>query len=283
MCQSRNWVFTDFEIIEWNNIWEENKDIIRYMCWGEEVCPKTQRKHLQGWIQFYNKKRMKGLKNIARSKKLHVEVMIANEVKNNKYCMKDGKYETRGKYVSQGERSDLERCKQLIDQGVKEIDLANGHFQIWCMYRTSFDKYRQLKIESETREFRHVDVQVYSGETGTHKTRKAMESPDVFKINGDELQWWDGYNGQKTLVIDEYANQISCTKLLGILDGYQLRLAVKGGFTYANWNKIILTTNLDILHENAKYAHRLALDRRINKYWEFNEEHEMTEKCAEVV
>ena len=53
--------------------------------------------------------------------------MIANEVKNNEYCQKDGKYTTHGTYVTQGERTDLEHIKHLIDQGVKEIDIANGY------------------------------------------------------------------------------------------------------------------------------------------------------------
>jgi hypothetical protein len=93
-----------------------------------------------------------------------------------------------------------------------------------------------------------------------------MEEVD-FKISGDALQWWDGYDGEKSILIDEYDNQIPITRLLNLLDGYHLRLPVKGGFTYAAWTKVIITTNLNPLelHPNAKQQHRAALHRRINR------------------
>ena len=61
LSQSRNWCFTDFELLNFEQIYEENKDLIRYICVGNEICPKTKKKHKQGWIQFINKKRMNGV------------------------------------------------------------------------------------------------------------------------------------------------------------------------------------------------------------------------------
>ncbi len=107
-----------------------------------------------------------------------------------------------------------------------------------------------------------MTVEIHTGPTGTGKTRACYDS-DAFMIHGDSLDWWDGYCGEKTLVIDEYSNQISLTKLLGILDGYQLRLPIKGGFTYARWTTVKITTNLGELHEKAKWEHRCALERRV--------------------
>ena len=61
--------------------------------------------------------------------------------------------------------------------------------------------------------------------------------------------------------------------MLALLDGYQVRLNQKGTHSYANWNKVFITTNLkpDELHSEAKPAHRDALFRRITivvNYWE---------------
>ena len=270
--RSRNWAFTDFTLLDMNAIYTEYPDIIRYLCWGKEICPKTNREHFQGWVQFLNPKRLMGVKKIFGCNKIHVEPMRACEETNNQYCTKSGNLQKRGCFVVQGQRTDLEKIKLAIEENVPEIEIAADNFETWVRFRGSFLKYRELVAEQESTEFRHVEVQVYMGNTGTGKTRAAMEEKSVYKIQGDEMQWWDGYQGEDTLVIDEYANQIKCTKLLGILDGYQLRLPIKGGFTYAAWHKVIITTNLEVLHEQANDRHRDALHRRITEYWEFGED-----------
>ena len=52
----RNWCFTSFEKIHVKKIYEDQKDIIRYICVGDEICPKTGKKHYQGWLQLVNPK-----------------------------------------------------------------------------------------------------------------------------------------------------------------------------------------------------------------------------------
>ena len=129
-------------------------------------------------------------------------------------------------------------------------------------------EYKTMIDKEKRKGFRAVETEVLSGPTGCGKTRRAMESDNVYKIEGSSLQWWDGYEGESTILIDEYSNDVPITKLLNILDGYELRLPIKGGFTYANWNKVYITTNLkkSELHNNAKPEHINALNRRITKW-----------------
>ncbi len=268
-ARTRNWAFTDFNNIDYHSRYTEYQDIIRYICWGREICPDSGKVHFQGWLQTENPKRMSEIKKILGCRKLHVEAMYADEVKNDIYCQKEGNWQRLGEFIVQGQRTDYENIKKMIRNGSSDLEIADRYFSQWTRCRTAFAKYRELVAEEQTRVFRKVQVEIYSGKTGTGKTRMAMAENDVFKIQGDKLQWWDGYTGQNVLVIDEYANQVGLTKLLGILDGYQLRLAVKGEFTYAKWHKVILTTNLDVLHENANCNHRAALHRRVTNYWVF--------------
>ena len=128
LSQSRNWAITDFDLLDWETIWEDNKDIIRYMCRGLEIAPTTGKKHYQGWIQFYNKKRMGGVKRVFNSKSIHVEPCRGNEYNNDTYCKKDNDYLVFGKFVSQGNRSDMEDIKKSIDEEVPMIEIANNHF-----------------------------------------------------------------------------------------------------------------------------------------------------------
>ncbi len=268
--QQRNWCFTDFELLDWNQIYEDFNDIIRYIIWGKERCPKTNKDHYQGFIQFINQKRLIAVKKISGSNKIHLEACKGTVKDNMIYCQKEGNYREKGKAISQGYRSDLEDIKNLLDKGSSMKDIADFNFGAYCRYRNSFERYKQMVNKNRTKEFRKVEVIVIKGPTGCGKTRRAVEtSKDHWKVEGDELQWFDGYEGEETIVIDEYDNQINCTKLLGLLDGYQRRLPIKGGFTYANWKRVILTSNNRNMHTAAKAEHQNALKRRITKVINF--------------
>lgn len=270
--QSRNYCFSDFQLLDIKKIYENYSDIIRYVCWGKEVCPKTLRDHYQGWIQFINKKRFNGAKKIFGCNKIHIESCYGNEFDNDKYCKKDGKYQSIGQFISQGYRSDIEQIKNKIDNGGTMLECANDNFQLYLQYGRGLKEYKNMVDKKKRKAFRKVNVKVYSGSTGTGKTRRAMDQKkDVFKITGSSLDWWDGYEGEEIIVIDEYNNDVPITKMLNILDGYELRLPIKGSFTYANWNKVIITTNLDMneIHPCAKSEHKKALFRRITKWKQF--------------
>ncbi len=268
--RSRNYCFTDYKLLDFGKLYELHKDIIRYMCWGEERCPKTKKIHYQGWIQMVNPKNFNVVHKLLGGK-VHLERMKGTEVHNEAYCQKDKKFHVRGVFRSQGFRSDLEDIKKMLDSGNSMLSVATEHFSDYIRYYSGFGKYQELILKEGTKLFRKVMVIVHTGKTGTGKTRMAVASSpdDHYMIQGGNLKWWDGYNDEKTLIIDEYSNQIPITELLGILDGYQLRLPVKGGFTYANWETVYITTNLTTLHPNAKQEHIDALCRRVSEIRDF--------------
>lgn len=264
--QSRNWCFTDFKLLSFKKIYKHNKGVIRYICWGKEICPKTKRIHYQGWIQFINKKKMGGVKRILNSKQIHLECCRGNEQQNDKYCQKDNEYAKFGKPISQGFRTDLEDIKHRLDNQEPMKNIADDYFSNYIRYHRGFTKYAELVAKKKSQKFRKVYTTLLRGETGTGKTRSAIEfNTDYYKITGSQLEWFDGYEGESTLIIDEYANDVKITTLLNLLDGYQLRLPIKGGFTYANWTTVFITTNLENLHSQALECHRKALKRRIGK------------------
>lgn len=272
MKQSKNWCFTDFEILEYDNIFAEYSDLIRYMCQGKEICPKTKKEHIQGWIQFKTKKRMSRVKKILGTAKIHLEPCRGNEFDNDKYCKKDNNYKIYGKFISQGHRTDLETALKIIrsDKGMDKIEEEVPNLIL--RYSTGLKELIRINQKKLSKKFRKINTELLYGNTGTGKTRYAVEkNNDYYMITGDSLKWWDGYQGEKTLIIDEYNNDVPITKMLNLLDGYQLRLPIKGGFTYARWTQVYITSNLspDEIHSNAKPKHRDALWRRIQKKTHF--------------
>ena len=204
MYQSRNWQITDFEQLDYAKIADDYKDLIRYICWGTEICPKTSKVHSQAWIQLINKKTLGGVKRLLGSTKVHLEPMWTNERNLDRYSRKDGKFQTIGCFITQGERTDLEAIKKKIDDGYSFKSIADGHFPVWCQYSRQFKKYKSMVDKKASQEFRMVKVTVHSGKTGTGKTRDAMIGVEYpYLISGDSLQWWDGYDGESTIVITD--------------------------------------------------------------------------------
>lgn len=267
MARSRNWCFTSFALNIENikNIYNDNKDIVRYLCTGKETCPSTGEMHLQGWIQFKRPKRFNGVKSLFKDNSIHIEICKGTEFDNDTYCKKDGQFVEFGEFITQGQRTDLENIQNDIKQGTKLSDIIENNFEIFCRYKNGIEKYAQIYEKKNRQKWRDVIVEVVYGDTGTGKTKYAMEQSG-YKINASELNWWDGYDGEETICIDEYDNDVPITKMLNILDGYQLRLPIKGGFTYANWKRVIITSNYhpNRWHNNAKDKHQDALKRRIS-------------------
>ncbi|AXH76122.1 MAG: replication-associated protein [Circoviridae sp.] len=289
MKQSKNWCFTDFNLLNWGEIFETHE--IAYVCFGLETCPETGREHYQGWMQFHKKKRRTWImKNIS---KMWCSPCLGSEYKNEKYTQKDNEFKTYGQFTIQGKDSNINDVFERIEQGDDSSTIISENPGIYCRHRNGIRDYMAICQEKKVPAWRDVKVIVYCGHTGTGKTRKAMASEeDIFKIQGDDLKWWDGYEGNSTICIDEYDTDIAITKLLSLLDGYKIRLEIKGGHTWANWTTVYITSNVHFTewHPQAKGAHRAALLRRLSECWYFGADGSIKlvfgkcaeEKCAEV-
>jgi len=106
------------------------------------------------------------------------------------------------------------------------------------------------------------------GPSGTGKSKLAYE---LSEAQGGEFyakvpfnQWWDGYEGESLVLIDEYAGQWPLDYLLVILDRYRVRAEIKGTTWPLAATKFIITSNLHPLdwYPTAHEAHKTALIRR---------------------
>ncbi len=271
---SRNFCFTDFELLEWGQFQLTYKDVVRYVAVGREICPKTKMPHYQGWLQFVSPKTWRNAKAwvATMSNKVHLEVCRGSVEANEEYCRKDGAFASWGAFKVQGQRTEWESVKKTLDEGGTMWDVAQDHFREFMKYPKALVLYKAMRDARLDRPWRQCEVTLIHGPTGTGKTRMAIREAKAsdggwYMMHGAGMRWWDGYTGQRNLVIDEYANQVKITTLLGLLDGHPKRLEVKGTFAHANWLKVWITTNLewDDIHPKADWRHRDALDRRITR------------------
>lgn len=259
-------------VFTWNNppedhhSWFENYDGLAYCIYQLEVG-ESGTPHLQGYIELKNRTRFEKLAKLA---KWHIEKRKGSQQQAIDYSSKeDTRVEgpwTLGEAKKQGQRTDIEAAYKAIALGKRKRDVAEEHTVVDAKYHRALDRYRNLVEKDERQAQREVDVHVYYGGAGTGKTRKAFdENPSLYKIAFDgKAVWFDGYEGEDTLLIDEFYGQMPWGFLLQVLDRYPLRLAIKGGFTYANWTKVIITSNKSPTEWYTRDSYD-ALLRRITK------------------
>ena len=89
------------------------------------------------------------------------------------------------------------------------------------------------------------EVKVFIGPTGTGKSRRAWEEagPEAYPKD-PRSKFWDGYRGQKNVVIDEFRGSIDIAHLLRWLDRYPVNVEVKGSSTALAARKVWITSNI---------------------------------------
>lgn len=252
---------------------KETPECVRYAIYGKEVCPTTQKVHWQAYIEFSKPMRMNAVKKAYNDEKVHLEERKGTRDQARTYCMKDKQYEEVGTWISgQGHRTDLDDIVTQMKNGTKLSDIMLEHPKTYCQYRNGLKDINAEIIKRRTPKFHPVEIILLSGPTRCGKTRLAM-SEATYKIQAANMQWWQDYDEDKIICIDEYNNNVSIDVMLALLDDYTQKLNVKGSHTYSAWNKVYITTNLRVheIHPNAKKSQRDALFARIDKvinYWD---------------
>lgn len=242
-----------------------------YVIYGKEVAPKTGTVHLQGYIEFKSTKNLTTLRKFSGNN-IHWEVAKGQPSENHKYCSKDGVFFEAGTISAekkQGNRSDIKNAIAAIIDGVDEYDLFLLHPEVSVKYGKGLERFRLLNEKKKFREhgFIEKEIIVHWGRTGTGKTSGAIKiHPDAFIVSdGITGFWWDGYDGEKTVIMDEFRGNLPLNQLLRILDGYAVQVSIRGGSKQLLASKIYITSNLppEEWYKNADIESNAALMRRI--------------------
>lgn len=131
--------------------------------------------------------------------------------------------------------------------------------------RLESDANQDLAQETRTVTVRYVWGDPGIGKTYTYRQRYPQ---------GDAAYWvtdyshpWDSYQGQPTIVLDEYTGDFSPTSLNHYLEGYPCELPARYANRWARWTTVIIISNLDpeTLYPQAPAKIREAVERRIGE------------------
>lgn len=219
---------------------------VRRVVIGREKAPTTGTLHLQCAVTF---KTARTVDSLTRKGLGHVEPARSTE-KLFKYCQKEGDFIEEGQPGGeQGKRTDLERATALLREG--------GLVAVAQEAPTEFVKYHRGFAALQhaltlPRKFGDPAPGVYwcVGETGCGKTRTVYElsdggDPSVLWTSNDDLNWFDGYNGQRIALLDDFrGDQCKYAKLLKVLDRYPRMFPIKGSFVHWKPRTVYITSTL---------------------------------------
>nr|QNS29747.1 rep protein [Goose circovirus] len=262
----KRWVFTinnpTFEdycaVVEFCNL-----DNCKFAIVGEEKGEREGTPHLQGFLSL-----RENAKAAALEEKLGGRAWLSrargSDEDNEEYCSKESTYLRVGEPNRKGRSSDLSDAASDVLAGLPITDVARKYPTTYVMFGRGLERLRQLIVET-ARDWK-TEVIVLIGRPGSGKSRYAFEFPAREKYYKSRGKWWDGYNGQDVVVMDDFYGWLPYDDLLRVCDRYPLRVEYKGGMTQFVSKTLIITSNREPRDWYKCECDVSALYRRINQY-----------------
>lgn len=231
----------------------------KFLIVGKEIGEKGT-PHLQGYVEWKSSKLFSTMKGM--NSRIHWEKAKGDAQSNITYCSKENFTFSKGEPKSQGKRNDLNEVKILLDSGASMSEVADEHFASWVRYNKSFDKYLALKLTDRSDKpyvvWRH-------GVAGAGKTFYCIDKHPNHYIK-DGTQWWDNYNQQEAIIIDDFDGKWPYRDLLRLIDRYAYQGQFKGGYVKIDSPFIYITCEFPPSH-----------------FWSGNELAQVTRRLSEIV
>lgn len=253
----------------------ESLECLKYAVFQEEKGESGTR-HYQGYLELSKRKRIPWLKN-RLSGRIHLEQRRGTAEQARAYARKDdtrlsGPYEC-GTWspVTTGQRTDLEGAIDTLRTTGSLRRVAEEHSVEFVKFARGL---QQLRLFTMPQRGRSPTIHLFFGKTGVGKSYAARQRFDgSIYAKPPDTKWFDGYDGEDILLLDDFAgaaSKMSLSYLLQLLDVYDIKLEVKGGYTALLSSIIVLTTNIhprqwfDYTNRQEHYA---ALARRVHHVW----------------
>lgn len=240
-----------FTLYELENIPTELPKGCKYMIYQKEMCPETGRLHYQGYVELDKPTRINAVKRLFGGNGMHLDKRRGTQEEAIFYCSKDeskvGPTMVFGEPSKQGNRTDVENAIHILKNGGKLLNILDENPSLYIRSYKGLQAASTLMIKQRLGKIiLGFEVVVLYGPTGTGKTHTAtMWTEDVYKIPAYDRTklWFDGYDGEQTIVLDEFHGQLEFNTLKQLLDKYVLQWPVKGSFIYSQWKTVIVCSN----------------------------------------
>lgn len=227
--------------------------------------------HWQGAVYFKNR--------VTRPKwddGMHWEPMRGTPRQAWDYCTKeetrvDGPYTHGAEPKGAGARSDLEIVAEMAAAGASLTEIADAQPIAFIRHHRGIERFVGLKAKH--RQFgTKMKIEVHWGDAGSGKTWHAMSQFNGSTGGSDEAAyvlsyshngWWQHYNGEKVVIIEEYSGWLNWNTLLNVLDSTPMSVEFKGGSWPLQVTTVIITSNKCPWDWHPKQEYQEPLRRRL--------------------
>lgn len=233
MSRARGWCFT-------LNHWTENEETslrdleVLYICVGKEIGKKGT-PHLQGFLYYANPVRFATVASALE--RAHWEPLRGTPQQAAAYCQKDGDFWEVGEKPVKGARTDLVTVAEQVRSGASLSLVAAEHPGMFVRYSKGLTALKMTLMKDRTE---MPAVAWLWGPSGSGKSRYAVDLGFSFYIK-DGTQWWDGYDGQECIIIDDFDGKWPFRDFLRLLDRYPYQGQFKGGYVKIDSPLIYIT------------------------------------------
>jgi hypothetical protein len=252
--KARNWILTAWMPAEcedaegWRQAFSECVPDGYDHALNLELTPTTERVHIQGFIKgqcraarLYDALKPMGLGWLAPANSPKVAL---------DYCTKT---ETSmapplivGKpAVGQGSRTDIHDAVADLKAGATWSDMLDKHASVFVKHHSGLKQARFAHRKAQAQQDRPVKVVVLVGDAGTGKSAAAYRQGRPLHVLNKQPTgpWFDGYDGEKVLLLDDFYGWMPKGTLLNYLDRYPCPIPIKGGMDWALWDTVFITSN----------------------------------------
>jgi len=213
---------------------------VQYIVGQLEKGSNTGFLHWQVMVAFKSKQSLSGVRNTFGS--CHAELSRSSAATS--YCQKEEsaimgtQFEMGAKPFARNQKVEWESVWAAAKSG--NLDGIPANVRV-VSYRTiraiSSDYSKPTGMERR--------CMVFWGKTGTGKSRRAWDEAGLDAYCKDpRTKFWDGYNDEENIVIDEFRGGIDISHLLRWLDRYPVRVEIKGSSKPLKAKCIWITSNI---------------------------------------
>lgn len=249
----RNYMFTMFNYDKDKHtaLWESHHPShIQYLIGQLETCPTTGHIHFQGYVEFSSAIGLNRVKELLGDDSIHLDMRKGTQDQAIAYVTKTASQIQGSSYILgnkkvQGQRNDIAAGLEELRAGKSIEEIIEERPSLLRLDR-HLERQQARMIRPRAWE---TNVKVLIGEPGSGKTRYVHDNhKDVYVVPeaSSGTQYFDGYIGQETVLIDDFNGNIRYNLLLQLTDRYPMRVNTKGGYVQWAPKTIYITSNYEI-------------------------------------
>lgn len=227
---------------------EIDERYVKYAIFAQEVGEKGT-PHIQGFIHFKNAKTLTATKKFLGSEKWHLEASQGTDFENREYCTKEDAWFEIGEVPNEhGPVDAWEDILNMVEGGFNNRQIVRKYPGIAIRCMSAIEKYRTEFEWAEMRCWRDVEVEYIAGPTGCGKSRAVLYNEDG-SVNTDVYRAtnaknpFDKYDGESTIVFEEFRSQYTCRDMLNWIDGHPLLLPARYADRMAKFTRVVILSN----------------------------------------